>query len=235
MNYDQFTWKQLEVGHLSGNQLLRVLMAIFRNEEVFFPGFCIILTLKGEHDAAMYKLRHGVAGITTPSPQDPEKRRYFNKIFDEKKCNFMKSKPEHAQYFTDEKLLALREQAPKQMVNFLTKPISQTIPEYRHAFMVMLQELLKFEMKQVPVNALTEDIPLASCIWLAVKNCISYKLQAIFGDHYLAQDEWFQAWRKDKPAIQLFELNQRRTEAKASERLNAAKKIISRYKPNVMM
>jgi len=228
INFENFSWMKCEVGDMSGNKLLRALVAICRNQEMFRIGSCMILTINGDPDAALYRLNSGWLEVTTPSPKNIENRKFYDKLFNERKCSFMKQSKEFKEYYADEKLSGIRSNLFNKLKNFLQNPIVETDLNYRRAFIGLLQELFKFELEEVPVFNMTSSIPVAVCIFLAAKFCLSFKLQELFGDLTTSAEELFANWRKENPEVSVSEMKLRLPKAKVKPRLNAAKVILNR-------
>jgi len=54
VTFDEMLWRKCEVGHYTGNPLLRGLVAICRDGELFVDGSGVVLTVNGEVHWAMF-------------------------------------------------------------------------------------------------------------------------------------------------------------------------------------
>jgi len=94
ISFEEFTWKYCEVGHLTGNQLLRALVALSRNREALSPGTALVLTLNGEEEAAFIMFTDTFIEVETPSQERHHMRKYYRKLFDERHCKNAERNPE---------------------------------------------------------------------------------------------------------------------------------------------
>jgi len=54
ITFNEMFWRKCEVGHCTGNQLLRGLVAICRDEELIVDGSGLVITVDGEVHMAMF-------------------------------------------------------------------------------------------------------------------------------------------------------------------------------------
>jgi len=227
IKFDTFSWKKCEVGEMTGNQLLRALIALCRNQEVFTVGSCVILTINGAHDGAMYLLESGWLLMTAPGAEDAQNRKFYDKLFNEELCSRMKEDENLGKFFTDEMLSAVRCNVLETLRVFLQEPIVKTKENYRRAFIGLLHELVKFQLKGVPVFNVTGNIPVAACIYLAAKFCLSFKLQAVFGEINYSK-HLYENWKKENPNHSKEGARQLLINEKRKRRIAAAKHILER-------
>jgi len=230
IHFDNFVWKKCEIGNLtSGNQLLRTLVALFRDKAAISPGDAIILTINGKADSAILMFNYIWIEMKSPSETTDSKRRYYEKLFDKKRCELSKRNPDYKRFYTVERLAEIRSPLPGLLQTFLQKPIICSQSEYRRAFIGLLQEFAKFQMEGVPVYDQTRQIPVAVCIWLAVKHTMSEKLQAVFGESLRVQEEedLKKKWLKKNPNLSDDEMRSLVIHEKARRRVDAAKDIIT--------
>jgi len=83
VTFDEILWRKCEVGHCTGNQLLCVLVAICRDEELFVDGSGVVMTVDGEVHMAMFFDVDKRVICSCPSVEYNEKKQYFDKLFDE--------------------------------------------------------------------------------------------------------------------------------------------------------
>jgi len=146
LHFDEILWRKCEVGHYTGNQLLCGLVALSRDRELIPAGSGVVMTVDGKLHLSMYFcLGEGVI-FRSPSPEDEEKNKYFNKIFDENCVEIFQDNLYHQHYYTEDKLRDIRAAVPEMLPTFLNQQISETRLEYRHAFTGLFQELIIFEM-----------------------------------------------------------------------------------------
>ena len=226
--FDEILWRRCEVGHYTGNQLLRGLVAFCRDKELFTPGSGVVMTINEEPHLAMHFSLDERVIFGCPSPANQEKKRYFDKIFDESWCELQKDNPYHQKYCTDDKLWDIRGAVPHILPEFLNYQIVETTAEYRHAFTGLLQELIIFEMRGKNNHQVVNRIPFAACVWLAVNHGLSHKLQAVFGDKYFSYSGWRKRLKQENPDISIAELDDRIAEVKALEQLEGARFIVRR-------
>jgi len=227
IEFNTFSWKKCEVGGMTGNQLLRSLIALCRNQEVFTVGSCFILTINGEPDGAIYLLDSRWLLMTAPWPENEQNRKFYDKLFNEELCARMKEDENFGKYFTDEILSAIRSKVFETLRHFLQEPIGKTEENYRRAFIGLLQEFVKFQLKGVRVFNLTSNIPVAACIYLAGKFCLPFKLQAVFGEINYSK-HLYENWKKENPYLSEEDVKQLLSEEKSKRRIAAAKHILKR-------
>jgi len=54
LHFDEILWRKCEVGHYTGNQLLRGLVALSRDRELIPAGSGVVMTVDGELHMSMY-------------------------------------------------------------------------------------------------------------------------------------------------------------------------------------
>ena len=140
-------WRKCEVGHYTGNQLLCVLVAICRDEELFVDGSGVVMTVDGEVHMAMFFDVDKRVICSCPSVEYNEKKQYFDKLFDEEWCELNKDSLHHRSYCTEEKLQEIRDPVPQLLTKFLKQQIVQTSLEYRRTFTGLLQQIVNFYMR----------------------------------------------------------------------------------------
>jgi len=172
VTFDEILWRKCEVGHYTGNQLLRGLVAICRDEELFEDGTGVVLTVNGEVHMAMFfdVDKHVICSF--PSVKRNDKKQYFDKIFDENWCELNKDSLYHQSYCTDEKLQEIRDPVPQLLTKFLNEQIVETNLEYRRAFTGLLEDIVNCCMQGKRHRGIITPIPLEACIWLAVNHSL---------------------------------------------------------------
>jgi len=226
--FENIQWKECEVGHYTGNQLLRALVAMCRDKDFFPPESGVVLTIDRKADAAVY-FTHGYPIIASTSLGDPDRARFYDKIFDEKWCQQLKDNLYNREYFTEEKLATIRSKVPDSLRNFLQHQVRDTDPSYRHAFLGLLREIAKPEIPGGVIHQLTKTIPIATCVLLAVKNGSTHMLQGVFGDKFIATGNVVKEWKEEDPNLSTCDGLERLGEIKAEHRINAARSMFVRY------
>ena len=200
VTFANFEGRKKEIGNLTANELLRMLIQIQQNEELSFEGSCIIFKAGNDPRFAIFMIQKGVWECTTPSVGKEVKfKKYYDKIFDQAKCKKRASGRDKEFYSTDY-LDKIRQRVQQKFENFFSiKMNDERFSEpatlrYYNTFFGVLTEIAK----NITGCGIFREVPVAECVYLAVHNGVSHMLQDVFGAHDLPVAT---KWSKDYEAI----------------------------------
>ncbi|CAK8672149.1 unnamed protein product [Clavelina lepadiformis] len=176
INFLRFNYVRVyEVGHLTGNELLRCMTSVLRNREVYRTGNCILFSIEDKYKFALLVFKGKWVEIITPPVEVDQHRYFFYKLFDDEAFKSFD--------FKCEEVHKLRECLPEKFTAFMHQPVSQNVScPYTSSFLGVFKDISLFcvDEKWDKPGATNEiKASLLACLKLAIDSDQAGKIQNV--------------------------------------------------------